>query len=303
MTSESSTDDQYTFRDPASMYADIDTEEQYQEGSGLDSKMEDRADRGESRYRGSGRLAGRRALVTGGDSGIGAAVAIAYAREGADVAIVYLPEEESDAQRVVALIEEAGRTAVAIPGDITDHDFAVGAVATAVEGLGGLDILVNNAGKQQSVEDFLELSDEQFDETFKTNVYAMFWMTKAAVPHLAPGSTIISTSSIQAYQPSPTLVDYATTKASINTFSKALAQQLAPKGIRVNVVAPGPIWTPLQTAGGQPPEKLPEVGSQTPLGRWGQPAELAPAYVFLASPESSYVIGETLHVNGGMPTP
>ncbi|MCM6763700.1 glucose 1-dehydrogenase [Rathayibacter sp. ZW T2_19] len=285
------------------MYSEIDTEEQYQEGSGLDSKMDDLADRGESTYRGSGRLTGRKALVTGGDSGIGAAVAIAYAREGADVAIVYLPEEESDAKKVVALIEEAGRTAVAIPGDITDHDFAVGAVATAVEGLGGLDILVNNAGKQQFVEDFLELSDEQFDETFKTNVYAMFWMTKAALPHLAPGSSIISTSSIQAYQPSPTLVDYASTKATINTFSKALAQQLAPKGIRVNVVAPGPIWTPLQTAGGQPPEKLPEVGSQTPLGRWGQPAELAPAYVFLASPESSYVVGETLHVNGGMPTP
>jgi NAD(P)-dependent dehydrogenase (short-subunit alcohol dehydrogenase family) len=302
MTSESTTD-QYTFQDPTKMYSGIDTEEQYQEGSGLDSKMDDLADRGESTYRGSGRLTGRKALITGGDSGIGAAVAIAYAREGADVAIVYLPEEESDAKKVVALIEEAGRTAVAIPGDITDHDFAVGAVATAVEGLGGLDILVNNAGKQQFVEDFLELSDEQFDETFKTNVYAMFWMTKAALPHLAPGSSIISTSSIQAYQPSPTLVDYASTKATINTFSKALSQQLAPKGIRVNVVAPGPIWTPLQTAGGQPPEKLPEVGSQTPLGRWGQPAELAPAYVFLASPESSYVVGETLHVNGGMPTP
>ncbi|MBO0984749.1 glucose 1-dehydrogenase [Rathayibacter sp. SD072] len=302
MTSES-TADQYTFQDPTKMYSEIDTEEQYQEGSGLDSKMDDLADRGESTYRGSGRLTGRKALITGGDSGIGAAVAIAYAREGADVAIVYLPEEESDAKKVVALIEDAGRTAVAIPGDITDHDFAVGAVATAVEGLGGLDILVNNAGKQQFVEDFLELSDEQFDETFKTNVYAMFWMTKAALPHLAPGSSIISTSSIQAYQPSPTLVDYASTKATINTFSKALAQQLAPKGIRVNVVAPGPIWTPLQTAGGQPPEKLPEVGSQTPLGRWGQPAELAPAYVFLASPESSYVVGETLHVNGGMPTP
>ncbi|PPI68208.1 NAD(P)-dependent dehydrogenase [Rathayibacter rathayi] len=306
MTSHNDTtshNDQYRFQDPAAMFADIDTEAQYQEGSGLDSRMDDPADRGESTYRGSGRLTGRKALVTGGDSGIGAAVAIAYAREGADVAIVSLPGEESDAKKVVALIEEAGRTAVAIPGDITDHDFAVGAVAQAVEGLGGLDILVNNAGKQQYVEDFLELSDEQFDETFMTNVYAMFWMTKAAVPHLAPGSAIISTSSIQAYQPSPMLVDYASTKAAINTFSKALAQQLAPKGIRVNVVAPGPIWTPLQTAGGQPSDTLPEVGSQTPLGRWGQPAELAPAYVFLASAESSYVVGETLHVNGGMPTP
>jgi len=295
--------DQYAFEDPTKKFADITPKAQYLEGAGTDEELSSSADHGEETYRGSGRLEGRKALVTGGDSGIGAAVAIAYAREGADVAIVYLPEEESDAKKVVALIEEAGRVAVAIPGDITDHDFAVGAVAKAVEGLGGLDILVNNAGKQQSVEDFLDISDEQFDETFKTNVYAMFWMTKAAVPHLAPGSAIISTSSIQAYSPSPMLVDYASTKATINTFSKALSQQLAPKGIRVNVVAPGPIWTPLQTAGGQPPEKLPEVGSETPLGRWGQPAELAPAYVFLASPESSYVVGETLHVNGGMPTP
>lgn len=285
------------------MYSDIDTEAQYQEGAGLDANLNDKADHGEKTYRGSGRLAGRKALVTGGDSGIGAAVAIAYAREGADVAISYLPEEEKDAKRIVALIEEAGRTAVAIPGDIVDAAFCRELVATAVEGLGGLDILVNNAGKQQFRETLDEVSDEQFDETFKTNVYAMFWITKAALPHLKPGSAIINTSSIQAYAPSEMLVDYATTKASINTFSKGLSQQLAPKGIRVNVVAPGPIWTPLQTAGGQPPEKLPSVGEQTALGRWGQPAELAPAYVFLASNESSYVVGETLHVNGGMPTP
>ena len=285
------------------MYSDIDTEAQYQEGAGLDANLNDKADHGEKTYRGSGRLAGRKALVTGGDSGIGAAVAIAYAREGADVAISYLPEEEKDAKRIVALIEEAGRTAVAIPGDIVDAAFCRELVATALEGLGGLDILVNNAGKQQFRETLDEVSDEQFDETFKTNVYAMFWITKAALPHLKPGSAIINTSSIQAYAPSEMLVDYATTKASINTFSKGLSQQLAPKGIRVNVVAPGPIWTPLQTAGGQPPEKLPSVGEQTALGRWGQPAELAPAYVFLASNESSYVVGETLHVNGGMPTP
>ncbi|KQP57597.1 glucose 1-dehydrogenase [Agreia sp. Leaf283] len=295
--------DQYTLQDPTKMFADIDTKAQYQEGAGLDANLDDTADRGEKSYRGTGRLTGRKALITGGDSGIGAAVAIAYAREGADVAISYLPEEETDAKRVVELIEAEGRTAVAIPGDIVDAAFCRDLVAQAVDGLGGLDILVNNAGKQQFRETLDEISDEQFDETFKTNVYAMFWITKAALPHLGAGSTIINTSSIQGYSPSEMLVDYATTKASINAFSKALAQQLAPKGIRVNVVAPGPIWTPLQTAGGQPPEKLPDVGEQTPLGRWGQPAELAPAYVFLASPESSYVIGETLNVNGGMPTP
>jgi NAD(P)-dependent dehydrogenase (short-subunit alcohol dehydrogenase family) len=297
--------DQYTFQDPAKLYADKKPDEQYLSGSGTDAEMAENvpADHGEDTYRGAGRLEGRKALITGGDSGIGAAVAIAYAREGADVAISYLPEEEEDAKRIVGLIEDAGRTAVALPGDITDAAFCRQLVADAVEGLGGLDILVNNAGKQQHVEDLVDLSDEEFDATFKTNVYAMFWITKAALPHLAPGSTIINTTSIQAYAPSPMLVHYASTKAAINNFSKGLAGQLAPKGIRVNAVAPGPIWTPLQPAGGQPSDALPSVGEETPLGRWGQPAELAPAYVFLASGESSYVIGETLHVNGGMPTP
>jgi NAD(P)-dependent dehydrogenase (short-subunit alcohol dehydrogenase family) len=295
--------DQYAFEDPTKKYADIDTPAQYQEGSGLDAELVEKADRGEKSYRGTGRLEGRKALVTGADSGIGAAVAIAFAREGADVAISYLPEEEEDAREIVSLIEAAGRKALALPGDLTDSGYAKDIVERTVSEFGGLDILVNNAGKQQFVEDLAELSDEQFDETFKTNVYAMFWTTKAALPHLKPGSTIINTSSIQAYSPSSHLVDYATTKASINAFSKALAQQLAPKGVRVNVVAPGPIWTPLQTAGGQPPEALPEFGEQTPLGRAGQPAELAPAYVFLASGESSYVVGETLNVNGGSPTP
>jgi hypothetical protein len=295
--------DQYTFADPSKIYRGIETTEEYQSGPGLDAELENRADLGEKTYRGTGRLEGRKALVTGGDSGIGAATAIAFAREGADVALSYLPDEEEDAQRIVGLITEAGRKAVALPGDLTDAGYCRDLVAQAVEGLGGLDILVNNAGKQQHVEALTDLSDEQFDETYKTNVYAMFLVTKAALPHLAPGSTIINTSSIQAYQPSENLVDYASTKAAINNFSKGLAQQLAPKGIRVNVVAPGPIWTPLQTAGGQPTEDLPEFGQSTPLGRPGQPAELAPAYVFLASPESSYVSGSTLHVNGGMPTP
>ncbi|HEY5820328.1 MAG TPA: SDR family oxidoreductase [Propionibacteriaceae bacterium] len=294
---------QYTLTDPTTLYDHIDTSAQYQSGPGLDAKLDDKADLGEESYVGNGRLAGRKALITGGDSGIGAATAIAFAREGADVAISYLPEETEDAKRILDLITAAGQKAVALPGDLTDPAYCREMVAMAVEELGGLDILVNNGGKQQHVESLADLTDEQFDQTFKTNVYAMFWITKAALPHLEPGSTIINTSSIQAYAPSENLVDYATTKASINAFSKGLSQQLAPKGIRVNVVAPGPVWTPLQTAGGQPTEDLPEFGQDTPLGRAGQPAELAPAFVFLASPESSYVIGETLNVNGGMPTP
>ncbi|RKR74870.1 glucose 1-dehydrogenase [Frondihabitans australicus] len=297
--------DQYTMQDPTKMYADKKPGEQYLPGPGTDAEMAEnvRADHGEETYRGSGRLEGRKALITGGDSGIGAAVAIAYAREGADVAIVHLPEEREDADRIVGIIRDAGRTAVDIPGDLKDPAFARAAVQTAVEGLGGLDIVVNNAGKQQNTDSILDISDEEFDETFKTNAYATFWITKAAVPHLPPGSAIINTTSIQAYAPSPTLVDYAATKAVVNNLAKGLAAQLAPKGIRVNAVAPGPIWTPLQPAGGQPPEDLPTVGEGTYLGRWGQPAELAPAYVFLASNESSYVVGETLHVDGGMPTP
>jgi len=297
------TDDQYTFTNPAEKYSDIDTKAEAQAAPGLDAKLDDKADLGESSYRGTGRLTGRKALITGGDSGIGAAVAIAYAREGADVAISYLPAEEEDAQRIIGLIEAEGRVAHAIPGDISDRDFAVSVIDTAVAALGGLDILVNNAAKQTYVEDILELSDDEFDATFKTNIYAMFWLTKAAVPHLVPGSTIINTTSQQAYSPSPGLVDYASTKFAINGFTKAVAQQLAPKGIRVNAVAPGPVWTPLQAAGGQPVEALPEFGKDTPLGRVGQPAELAPAFVFLASAESSFVVGETLNVNGGSPTP
>jgi NAD(P)-dependent dehydrogenase (short-subunit alcohol dehydrogenase family) len=295
--------DQYTFRNPATLYSEIDTTAQYQEGAGLDVRLNNRADHGEESYRGTGRLTGRKALITGGDSGIGAAVAIAFAREGADVVISYLAEEQPDADRILGLVREAGRIGVGIPGDITDPAHCRALVEQAVAELGGLDIVVNNAAKQQHVESLVDLSDEQFDETMKTNVYATFWITKAALPHLAPGATIITSSSNQAYTPSENLVDYATTKAAVNTFSKALAQQLAPKGIRVNIVAPGPIWTPLQTAGGQIIEELPELGQDTPIGRIGQPAELAPAYVFLASPESSYVVGETLTVNGGKPTP
>jgi NAD(P)-dependent dehydrogenase (short-subunit alcohol dehydrogenase family) len=202
-----------------------------------------------------------------------------------------------------ALIEAEGRTAVAIPGDVTDSEYCRELVQKAVDGLGGLDILVNNAGRQIAVEKLEDISDEQFDRTFKTNIYAFFWITKAALPHLKPGSSIINTTSIQAYMPSKDLIDYAATKAAINNFTKGLAQQLAPRGIRVNAVAPGPFWTPLQVSSGQPKEALPEFGQSTPIGRAGQPTELAPAYVFLASSESSYVMGETLNVNGGSPTP
>ncbi|WP_312678353.1 SDR family oxidoreductase [Microbacterium sp.] len=297
------TRDQYTLTDPAKLYSDIEPHAQRQPEPGLDAKLDPKADLGEDSYRGTGRLTGRKALITGGDSGIGAATAIAFAREGADVAISYLPDEEQDAQRIAGILRDAGVTVLTLPGDLKDAAYCRDLVAKTVDGLGGLDIVVNNGGKQVFNEDLETLDDEQFDDTFKTNVYAMFWITKAALPHLKPGSAIINTTSIQAYKPSDVLVDYASTKATINAFTKALAQQVAPKGIRVNAVAPGPIWTPLQPSYGQPEEKLDEFGKDTPLGRMGQPAELAPAYVFLASAESSYVLGETLNVNGGIPSP
>ena len=295
--------DQYTFANPAEQYRMPQPDEQYQEGPGLDQDLGPKADHGEKSYRGTGRLSGRKALITGADSGIGRAVAIAYAREGADVVLSYLPEEQPDADEVAELVRAAGRKAVLAPGDLVDERYARSLVQTAVKELGGLDLVVNVAGRQQTAERLEDITSESFDQTMRTNIHAMFWVIQEALPHLPAGSSIINTSSVQAYSPSPTLVDYATTKAAINTFSKALAQQLAPRGIRVNVVAPGPIWTPLQAAGGQPPEALPEFGQQTPLGRPGQPAELAPAYVYLASAESSYTVGETLTVTGGMPTP
>lgn len=295
--------DQYTVADPTKLYGDIDAPKQEQPELGLDTKLRPRADHGEDTYRGTDRLKGRKALITGADSGIGAAVAIAFAREGADIVLSCLPEEEEDAQRIAGLIEDAGQTAITVPGDLRDVAYCRELVARSMKELGGIDILINNGGKQVFNEDLTTLTDEQFDDTFKTNVYAMFWITKAALPHLKPGATIINTTSIQAYSPSEILVDYAATKATINAFTKGLAKQLAPKGIRVNAVAPGPIWTPLQVSKGQPQEKIAQFGESTPLGRAGQPAELAPAYVFLASAESSYVAGETLNVNGGIPTP
>ncbi|MDX2342034.1 SDR family oxidoreductase [Micrococcus sp. M4NT] len=292
-----------TLQDPVKRYPAITPPEQSLPGTGLDAEMTPKADLGEESYRGTGRLTGRKALITGGDSGIGAATAIAFAREGADVVISYLPEEEKDAQHVKEVIEAAGRKAVTIPGDLRDKQFAKDLVAKAVEELDGLDILVNNGGKQVAQESIEDITDEQLEATFDVNILAQFRLVKAALPHLKPGATIINTTSVVSYMPPEKLVDYAATKAAINTFTKGLAQQLAPKGIRVNAVAPGPIWTPLQPSGGQQPEDLPEFGQSTPLGRAGQPTELAPAYVFLASPESSYVVGATIAVTGGMPTP
>ncbi|MEW1965835.1 SDR family oxidoreductase [Micrococcus sp. 2A] len=297
------TTDQLTLQDPVKRYPAITPPEQSLPGTGLDAEMTPKADLGEESYRGTGRLTGRKALITGGDSGIGAATAIAFAREGADVVISYLPEEEKDAQHVKEVIEAAGRKAVTIPGDLRDKQFAKDLVAKAVEELDGLDILVNNGGKQVAQESIEDITDEQLEATFDVNILAQFRLVKAALPHLKPGATIINTTSVVSYMPPEKLVDYAATKAAINTFTKGLAQQLAPKGIRVNAVAPGPIWTPLQPSGGQQPEDLPEFGQSTPLGRAGQPTELAPAYVFLASPESSYVVGATIAVTGGMPTP
>ncbi|NKX53926.1 SDR family oxidoreductase [Arthrobacter mobilis] len=301
--SDNTRTDQLTFQNPVTRYPSISPPKQDQPEPGLDRELEPATDRGQYSYRGTGRLEGRKALITGADSGIGAAVAIGFAREGADVALNYLPDEQADAEEICRIIEECGRKAVPIPGDLTDVGFCSELVGAAAEGLGGLDILVNNAGRQIAVESLQDLTEEQWTRTYETNIRAIFLITKAALEHLPPGSAIINTTSIQAYSPSPTLIDYASTKAAINNFTKGMAVQLAPKGIRVNAVAPGPFWTPLQVSDGQPKDKLPEFGKNTPIGRAGQPTELAPAYVFLASPESSYVIGETLNVNGGMPSP
>jgi NAD(P)-dependent dehydrogenase (short-subunit alcohol dehydrogenase family) len=272
---------------------------QHQPWPGLASRMNPRPDHGETSYRGSGKLKGRKALITGGDSGLGRAAAIAFAREGADVAINYLPVEEPDAREVIQLIRDEGRKAVALPGNITDESFCKKLVADAVQELGGLDILVNNAGRQIAQASILKITTAQFDETFKTNVYAMFWITQAAIPHFKAGASVINTTSVVAYDPSKSLIDYAATKGAIVVFTKALARQLAPQGIRINAIAPGPIWTALQVTGGQLPENIPIFGAATPLGRAGQPAELAPLYVLLASNESSYSTGQVFGADGG----
>lgn len=270
-----------------------------QKEPGLASKMSPQPDHGEQSYRGSGRLAGRRALITGGDSGIGRAVAIAFAREGADVAINYLPEEESDARVVIDLIAAEGRKAVALPGDLTNRAFCDDVINEAYEKLGGLDIFVSNAGHQQAVDSLKDLSDEAFDRTMKTNVYAPFYLTKQALKYLKAGSAIIITSSVEAFSASPNLFDYAQTKAANIAFTKTLAKQLAPKKIRVNAVVPGPFWTPLQPSGGQKMSAIPEFGGDTPMGRPGQPVEISPLYVLLASDEASYCSGQVFGASGG----
>lgn len=273
---------------------------QYQEPPALQSKMDPRPDCGEESYIGNEQLVGKKALVTGGDSGIGRAAAIAYAREGADIALNYLPEEETDAQEVKQLIEAAGQKVILIPGDLSDEAFCKQLVDQAHKELGGLDILALIAGKQQAVEDILDLTTEQLKQTFEINVFSLFWVIKAALPYLPEGSSIITTSSVQGYNPSANLLDYASTKFAINGFSRGLAKQLAPKGIRVNVVAPGPIWTPLQISGGQPSEAIPTFGQEAPLERAGQPVELSDVYVFLASVKSSYVTAQIYGVTGGI---
>jgi NAD(P)-dependent dehydrogenase (short-subunit alcohol dehydrogenase family) len=287
-------------QDPRKRYHSDGFPKQHQEQPGLTSRTDPRPDHGEDTYVGSGRLEGKRALITGGDSGIGRAVAIAFAREGADVAIVHLPEEQEDADDTARLVRDAGRTAHTIAGDLQREDFCERTVTETLSELGGLDVLVLNAAYQQDRDGLDKLSTEEFDRVFRTNIYSMMWIGRAAIPHLKPGSSIISTTSIQAFDPSPGLLDYAMTKAAQVAFTKALAQDLGPKGIRVNAVAPGPIWTPLIPATDWA-ERLPTFGQDTPLGRAGQPAELAPAYVLLASDEASFMSGAIVPVTGGRP--
>ncbi len=288
---------------PITKYPRPPYKKQTQPWPGLASKMDPPPDHGEKTYRGSGRLAGRRALITGGDSGMGRAAAIAFAREGADVAINYYPTEEPDAREVIALIRAAGRKGVPLPGDLRDEAFCKTLVADAVQGLGGLDIIVSNAGRQQQCELILDLTTEAFDATMKTNIYAPFWIIKAALPHLRPGSVIIGTTSEQAYDPAYNLYDYAQTKAATENYVKSLAKQLGHRGIRVNGVAPGPIWTPLQVSGGATMKHLENFGGDYPLGRAGQPAELASIYVQLADERASYTTGNIYGAGGGKGQP
>lgn len=288
-----------TTPDPRTQHRAEEFPAQEQDQPGLTSSTRPEPDHGEDSYAGHGRLSGRRALITGGDSGIGRAVAIAYAREGADVAIVHLPEEQDDADDTLALIRAEGRTALSLAGDVRDEAFATDIVAQTKSALGGLDIVVLNAAYQHDVDGFETLETERFRRVFETNLYGMLYTARAAYPDLAPGSSIIVTASVQAAEPSPGLIDYAMTKAAQVAFVRALAEEAGERGIRVNAVAPGPIWTPLIPATGWPAERVESFGQDTPLGRAGQPAELAGAYVYLASAESSYTSGAVLAVTGG----
>jgi hypothetical protein len=293
--------DQLTPQDPTTRHDQPGSGEKAVEYPGRTADLDVQPDHGEKTYRGLGRLEGRKTIVTGGDSGIGRAIALAFAREGADVLISYLPAEEADARETVRLVEEAGRTAVTAPGDIREEAQCRAVVERAVGEFGQIDVLVSNAAYQMARSSGLEeIPSDQFDRVMKTNVYALFWLAKAAVPHMRPGSSIISSTSVQAFTPSPHLLDYATSKGAIVTFTKGLAANLVEKGIRVNAVAPGPVWTPLIPAT-MPEDKLGSFGQQAPMGRAAQPVELAPFYVFLASQESSYMTGEVLGVTGGSP--
>lgn len=295
--------DQHTPKDPTAQHPQPPFPEQSQPHPGTGDQMQPAPDHGETSYRGSGRLTGKVALVTGGDSGIGRAVALAYAREGADIAFCHLPEEQSDAEETTRLVTDAGRRALAVAGDLREERFCGELVTRCTDGFGRLDVLVNNAAYQCSQPDGLSaISSEQFDRVMRTNLYGMFWVTRAALPHLTAGASIINTASVQAYKPSPHLLDYAMTKAAIVAFTQGLALQLAPDGIRVNAVAPGPVWTPLIPAT-MDEDKVAHFGEQSPLGRAAQPAEMAPAYVFLASQESSYITAEILNATGGTPLP
>lgn len=291
----------YELQNPLTAYRTEGYPEQRQPYPGLQGKMDPRPDCGEESYIGTVRLQGRKALITGGDSGIGRAAAIAFAREGADLALNYHPDEESDAREVKDLVEQAGQKAVLLPGDLNDESFCAQLVEQARRELDGLDVLALVAGRQIAVKSIEDISTAQIREVFGTNVFALFWIIRAALPHLPAGSSIITTSSIEAYDPSDNLLDYSSTKGAIKTFTQALAKQLAPKGIRVNSVAPGPVWTPLQVSGGQFEDALPEFGQTTPLKRAGQPVELSGVYVHLASAESSYTTGMIYGVTGGRP--
>jgi NAD(P)-dependent dehydrogenase (short-subunit alcohol dehydrogenase family) len=287
-------------KDPVKQYPQPPYPEQSQDIPGSDKNMNPKADHGETSYKGSGKMTGRKAVITGGDSGIGRAVAIAFAREGADVLISYLNEHD-DAKETARYVQEAGRKAVLVPGDISNEEHCKLIIQKAVEELGGIDVLINNAAFQMVHESIQEITAEELDHTFKTNIYSMFYLCKAAEPHLKPGSTIVNTTSVNAYKPNPTLVAYASTKGAIQNFTASLAGLWADKGIRVNCVAPGPVWTPLIPSP-FPPEEVKKFGQNTPMKRAAQPAELAPAYVLLASQDSSYMSGSTVQVTGGTPT-